>query len=341
MSKTLSNDNAITTQVDSLMAEAVRGGFGGAVVIESEGRVLLSKGYGFANRKTRKSFTDVTVAPIGSITKSFTALALVQLAAQDKVALQAPVGFYLSDAREPAASVRLSDILIHHAGLAEYSGEDFIRRSKEELISVCTALPLESPPGRYTYSNLGYSLLAAIVEKVSEQPWEDYLSDNVFAPAGMSHTGWMFPDRSELQFAEGYLQDKPQGIQADRIAAFQGELWNLKGNGGLQASAADMHRYYKFLITLPAAIREPMTTPHADEAEGVKVGYGLAFRIDLNGEPYRIGHSGSDGVFFSYFMWLPQQHLFMYFVGNNGEKRILPILKAVLREVQEGVGVRL
>jgi CubicO group peptidase (beta-lactamase class C family) len=334
------SDAEIAEQVDSLMADATRHGFGGAVVIEREGRVLLSKGYGFANRRTRMPFSVETAAPIGSITKNFTALALVQLAAQGKVDLQASVRSYLTTASEPAASARLSDILVHHAGLAEYCGNDYTRRTKEELISVCTAQPLESTPGRWAYSNLGYSLLAAIVEQVSGQSWEDYLRDHVFAPAGMTHSGWMFADRSRMQFAEGYLDDKPRGVEADRIARLQGEAWNLKGNGGLQASAADMHRYYRFLMELPAAVREPMTTAHADQEEGVKSGYGLAFRIDRTGQPYRIGQGGSDDAtqIQAYFMWLPQQRTFMYFVGNNGVDRVRPVLSAVLGAVQKGVG---
>ncbi len=335
------SDDVIAAQVDSLMASAARHGFGGAVVVEREGRVLLSKGYGFANRRTRTRFSDQTIAPIGSITKSFTALALVQLAAQGRVDLQASAGTYLPEAREPAASARLSDILVHHAGLAEYCGDDFSRRTRKELIAVCTALPLESAPGKWAYSNLGYSLLAAIVEQVSGKEWEDYLREFVFDPAGMTRSGWMFADRSRIQFAEGYLGDTPRGVEADRVARLQGEVWNLKGNGGLQASAADMLRYYRFLMALPVAVRDPMMTAHASHQENdVRSGYGLAFRIDQTGQPYRIGHSGSDGVFLSYFMWLPRQQTFMYFVGNNGEDRVQPVLGAVLRAVQDGVGAR-
>ncbi len=337
--ETQASDAAIAANVDALMADAARKGFGGAVVIEREGRVLLSKGYGLANRRTRDPFTDETVAPIGSITKNFTALALVQLAAQGRVDLQASVGSYLPGAKEPAASARLGDILVHHAGLAEYCGEDFMRRTRQELVAVCTALPLESTPGKWAYSNLGYSLLAAIVEQVSGQSWEDYLRDHVLAPAGMAHSGWMFPDRSGMQFAEGYLDDQPRGVEADRVAHLKGEVWNLKGNGGLQASAADMRRYYMFLMALPDAVHDPMTTAHADHQEdGVRSGYGLAFRLDRSGQPYRIGHSGSDGVFLSYFMWLPRKQTFMYFVGNNGEDRVQPVLGVVLKAVQEGVG---
>jgi len=333
-------DEETAKQVDSLLREATKQGFGGSIFIERKGHVLLSSGYGYANRETRAPFTPNTIAPISSITKSFTALALVQLSVQGKVDLHAPLKKYLTDALEPAASVRIDDVLVHHSGLAEYCGGDWARRTKAQLISVCTARPLTAKPGTLSYSNTGYSFLAAIVEQVSGQTWEDYLQDHVFEPAGMTESGWLFRQRTGLTFAEGYLGDKPQGLEVDRIAARSGEVWNLKGNGGLQSSANDMHRFYRFLMSQPAAVRELMTTPFADEAEGVKDGYSFAFRIDRTGRVWRIGNSGSDGVFLSYFMWLPQQQTFMYFVGNNGEEPVRNVLRKALIIIENGVGVQ-
>jgi CubicO group peptidase (beta-lactamase class C family) len=242
---------------------------------------------------------------------------------------------------EPGATARISDVLAHQAGLAEYCGKDWVRRLKVDLIAECTAAPLVAPTGTVSYSNPGYSFLAAIVEEVSGQTWEDYLRDHVFVPADMTRSGWLFQSRPPADFAVGYLNDKPHGIEADRIAQFRGEVWNLKGNGGLQASAKDMHRFYTFLMQQPSAIREPMTKPHtAEYSQGVREGYGFAFRIDRTGKPYRMGSSGSDGVFLSYFMWLTQQSTFMYFVGNNGEARVRPVLGAVVDVLQEAAGAR-
>jgi CubicO group peptidase (beta-lactamase class C family) len=334
-------DAGLAAKVDSLLNAATRDGFGGAVMIDREGRILLSKGFGLANRDARIPFTVDTIAPMGSITKSFTALALVQLAAQGNVDLQRTLKAYLPSAVEPGASVRISDVLAHQAGFAEYCGGDWVRRTKADLIAECTAKPLVAQPGTVSYSNPGYSLLAAVVEEVSGQTWEDYLRDHVFVPADMTRSGWIFQSRSAADFAVGYLNNRSEGVEADRIAQFRGEVWNLKGNGGLQASAKDMHRFYTFLLRQPASIREPMTTPHtAEYSQGVREGYGFAFRIDRRDKPYRMGSSGSDGVFLSYFMWLPQQNTFMYLVGNNGEERVRAVLRAVVTAVQEAVGAR-
>jgi len=99
------------------MARAVSSGFGGAIILERDGRQVLASGYGLANRRLNTRFTTDTIAPINSITKSFTALAMMQLSARGQVDLQAPLKAYLKSANEPAALSRLHDVLVHHAGL--------------------------------------------------------------------------------------------------------------------------------------------------------------------------------------------------------------------------------
>jgi hypothetical protein len=97
----------------------------------------------------------------------------------------------------------------------------------------------------------------------------------------------------------------------------------------------DMERFWRGLTArLPGIspdVVRGMTTAH-DPIEGEAwEGYGLAVRLDANGKPYRIGHSGSDGTFFAYFGWLPQQDIFVYVVGNNGQDNVKPIVSMVLK----------
>ena len=293
-------DTELAGRVDAVMTQAVPGGFGGAVVMERDGRVLLSTGYGFANRQRGIRFTTETIAPINSITKSVTALAAMQLAAKGRIDLEASVGAYLAGAGEPAASSRVRDVLVHRAGLPPHCGEDWDRRTKAQLIGECTRQPLAAPRGALSYSNPGYSYLAAIVEELSGRTWEDYLRVHVFEPAGMNRSGWPFGKREAPEVADAYVNDVPRVVPADRLAAIGHDVWNWKGNGELHASASDMHRFYQFLIRQPARILEAMTTPQtAEYAPGVRDGYGFALRFDRSGRIYRIGSSGSDGAFVS------------------------------------------
>ena len=329
----------IATEIDRQLTEdAAETGFGGAIVVEQGGTVLLQAGYGYANRDEKIPFTPSTIAQIGSITKTFTALALMQLAAEGKVDLAKPVKAYLPKGSEPGASRTIKNLLTHTAGLDDYCGDDFAKRTRAEVLSVCMAMPLTHKVGEYSYSNMGYSILAAIVEEVTHQSWEETLGARVWKPFGMAHAGWLFSGRARGDFAVGYLDNKPEAVISDRIAALGGDAWNLKGNGGLQVSAADMHRFYKGLKSQPAEIFGPMTAPQADQGEGAYYGYGLNVRLDKSGKPWRIGHGGSDGVFFSYFMWLPQQNAFLYFVGNNGEVPARDTLRKALKTLQDAVG---
>ena len=334
------SEGSTAAAINSQLAAASENGFGGAVVVEMNGNTIVQAGYGFADRDRKIPFSADTTAQIGSITKAFTALAVSQLVAEGKLDLNVPVSNYLPDAAEPAASATLNQLLTHTAGLADYCGDDFDKRTKHELLTVCMAMPLDHPAGPSVYSNMGLSIAAAVVEQVSGQAWDDYLRDHIWQPFGMTHAGWTFTTEPPGELAVGYLDDISQGLISDRIAALGGADWNLRGNGGLQVSAADMQRFYHGLMSQPEAVRALMLKPHAPGAEaGVMEGYGLFFRMDENDQAYRVGHSGSDGVFFSYFCFYPQRGAFFYFVGNNGEDQVTAQLKAILKIVEDTLGL--
>lgn len=327
---------AVAEAIDRRLTEAARHGFDGAVVVEIDGELVFSGGYGFADRASKRPFTTKTTAQIGSITKTFTGLAISQLAAEGKIDLKAPLRTYAPEAAEPGASATIEQLLAHEAGLIDDCGEDFERITRDDLLTRCLARPLAHPRGTDNYSNIGYATLGAVVERVSGQPWEDYLAQHVFKPFGMSRSGWQFPGRPASDFAIGYLKDVPQGVISDRIAALHGEVWNLKGDGGLQASAEDMRRFWHGIQAQPAKVRELMLVRSPRPGVEVVEGHGLAFRFDKDGKLYRIGHAGSDGVFFSYLGWLPASRTFFYFVGSNGEDEVKPVLQDTMKILIHG-----
>ncbi len=331
----------IAETIDRQLTDAAANrGFGGAVVVEFKGKVLLRAGYGLANRERAVPFTPDTPAQIGSITKTFTGLLLSQLIAEGKIDPNATLRTYLPNAPEPAGSTTINQLLTHTGGLSDYCGDDYAPRPRAELISDCMARPLEFPVGSSNYSNMGVSFAAVAAEQVTGLAWEEALRRRIWRPLGLRNTGWTFPGRSSAGFATGYLNGENQGVISDRIAALNGADWNLKGNGGIQASAADMHRFFRGIMRQPAAVRAIMLQSHADgDSPDVKEGYGLFFRLGADGKPYRVGHGGSDGVFYSYFAWYPKQDAFLYYVGNSGEDNVRTELRGVLVAVQDGIGL--
>tara|TARA_R110002051_G_scaffold21373_1_gene56840 strand:- start:126 stop:1232 length:1107 start_codon:yes stop_codon:yes gene_type:complete len=332
----------LAVEIDHQLSDLVAGGFGGAVVIRINGEIVLQRGYGLSDREAGTAYTTDTIGQVGSISKTFTALAISMLAADGRVDLTAPLRTYLPDAPAPAGDATLHQVLTHRAGLAGECGGDFEPRTRDELIRTCMALPLAQPAGQEHYSNMGYSLLAAVTEEVSGQSWEEFVRQRIWTPAGMSHTGFAnFAQTGDAAFAVGYLDDEPQGRIRGRIAALNGDDWHLRGNGGVGASARDMDRFYLMLsgVTpgVDQAAREIVLKAYERRDARVMEGYGLFHRFDAEGRRYRIGHSGSDGVFFSYFAFYPDHNAFLYFVGNNGEDDALKGLRTALRSVEAAI----
>jgi CubicO group peptidase (beta-lactamase class C family) len=326
---------ATIAQIDKVLTDAAAKGFGGAIIVEQDGKTLLSKGYGFADRERRIPFTPDTIAQIGSITKSQTAAALVTLIAEGKVKLSDPVSKFVPEAPEPGRSRTVAQLASHSSGLLDSCTDDFDQQSEAMLISTCLARPLAYKPGEDNYSNMGYSVLALIVQRVTGKPWEEALRERVWAPLGMKDIGFYFRGRPDDLFARGYLNNIEQPVISREIAELHGNDWALRGNGGLQASSRTMIRFLDGILDpnggYPPAARKILLSPVPGQSGEVQEGFGLAFRFEPDGTPIRVGHSGSDGTFFSYLGWLRQNDVRFYFVGNNGEDEVKPVLQQALK----------
>lgn len=334
----------IMNAIDSVLREASLDGSGYAIIVEIDGNVIMNKGYGYADRENDIPFKLTTVAQIGSLTKQFTATAILQLEEDGIVDLEKPIRNYIPELTTSVGEVTAKQLLTHSSGLLEYCGEDFERVSRDEFIRDCLSRPLTFEPGtRTSYSNVGYSAIAAIVEYSTGQFFEDYLLECVLRPNGLDSTDHIFSGDPEHEFAQGYLEGRDAGNIAERIRTLGDEWWNLKGNGGIQASTLDMYAWYKKLNTdgsLAAGIRDELTVPHSPWADGIAEGYGWYFRNDDSGRVRQMSHSGSDGVFFSYYWHRLDEHAFMYFVGNSGEeptknslRRILGLLTSYIQDM--------
>jgi CubicO group peptidase (beta-lactamase class C family) len=308
-------------------------GLAGAVIVEKNDTVVLRRGYGLANRERRILFSPSTIAQIGSNTKQFTAAAILDLQRSGSLRVGDSLGRFFPFAPPPARAITIHQLLTHSSGMAEYCGRDFDRASRDEFLRRCLALPLATTPGTPAYSNPAYAVLAAIVEQVSGQSIDAYLKQRFFIPLQMARTGYTFPGVPADAFAVGYTGGEDRGVITDRLRALGDDYWNLKGNGGMQASATDMYRWYRALrsaSSISEQIRTAMFTPHVRVRDGVSEGYGWVVRTDTAGALQQVSHSGSDGVFLSTILWSPQRRLFIYVVTNSGETALA---KSVVREI--------
>ena len=318
-----------------MLEAAAEEGFGGAVVVERAGVVLLKAGYGMADRGVGVPFTPRTIAQVGSITKQFTAMAVIDLWRRGLLDFTDPVSAFLPQVTGPLADRTLHQLLTHTGGLPEYCGPDFERTTLDDLLACLNGSAL-GPVGPVSYSNPGYSVLAAVVEAVADTSLEAVLEQRFFRPLGMESTGYSFPGHPDRGLAHGYGSEGPTPPISVRIAALGDAWWALKGNGGMQASVDDMLRWSRALRRGPVittAMRDLAFSGHETREPGIQVGYGWFVRTDEAGRVWRVSHSGSDGTFFAAALWYPRTETFIYLVGNSGESNVRPIVSRVLELV--------
>jgi CubicO group peptidase (beta-lactamase class C family) len=181
-------------------------GFSGTVLVAKDGRILLHKGYGLADRKRHLVTTTATVFPYASIIKGFTAAAVYKLEAEGKLVTSDTIGKYLPGVPASASRITLLQLLTHSSGLPHEADNVPGGATRGEHVKNILRVPLQSEPGtRYAYSNAGYDLLAAIIEAVAGIPYERYIREQLLRPAGLAHIGW----RSEFEshvLARGYQE---------------------------------------------------------------------------------------------------------------------------------------
>lgn len=252
----------------------------GVVVAAQKDELILCKGWGSSDKAGDVPLDCDTVVDIMSMTKQFTAAAVLKLQMLGELDVTDPIGEHLDGVPEDKQGITVEQLLTHTSGLVDGLGEDYEAVTRDELVVNAMESELQSRPGEsYAYSNLGYSLLAAIVETASGVGYEEFVAEHLFLPAGMTSTGYVLPDWDKLDVAIEYDdQGRPQGRPLDHPWAADGPYWNLRGNGGLLSTARDMFRWHVALRgddILDAAAREQLFKPRVrEEPDDTYYGYG-------------------------------------------------------------------
>ena len=198
------NNDATGARLDSALRALEAKGFSGVIRIDKDGATILEKGYGLANREERRPFEPSTVVQIGSNTKDFTMVALLQLQERGRIDMRDSLAKYFPTAPADKRNITLAQLANHRAGFPIGLGGDFEPLSREQFLDAAFKRPLLFAPGaREQYSNTGYALLAAVIEKVSGMTYDEYLRDNILKPLGLENTGFLFPNFDAKRLAHG------------------------------------------------------------------------------------------------------------------------------------------
>jgi CubicO group peptidase (beta-lactamase class C family) len=271
---------SIAAMLSSIIAKTVRDGAaaGAALGVASRGKVLLDRGFGFANLETQTPVSADTVFRIGSCTKQFTAAAVLLLAEHGKLSLDEPIGRYFQDFPK-GQQVTIEQLLNHTSGIHDYVSGGFptdagdgwrLDPERHRFFARMTPVFDFEPGTHWLYSNSGYALLGEIVEKASGQPYGAYVKTNLFDPAGMSTTALDNADDVVPRRASGYaLRDGKAGSFRNDLGA------GLPiAEGGIRSTVGDLLRWNRALyggkILAPASLAR-MTAP-ARVNSGLPVG---------------------------------------------------------------------
>ncbi|MBW3625261.1 MAG: serine hydrolase [Armatimonadetes bacterium] len=315
---------SVAQVVDATMTEATRGeSSGAAILLARDGKILLEKGYGYADIGNRVPITPKTKFRIGSVTKQFTAASILALMESGKLRLDDKLSkFYPDFPRGDEVTIR--HLLNHTSGIHSYTSQpDFESRAvtpikMDELIEEIKKFPYDFSPGeKWQYNNSGYFLLGAILEKVSGETYESFLRKRFFGPLGMKDTGVHRANDIIAHEATGYTY---AGGKLQKALN-----WNMEwagGAGALYSTVGDLYRWNEAVFGGKALKPETLKqafSPVSTEGEpkpSVEEGYGFGWSIGRSRGLSTVSHGGGLHGFVSMLERYPEQNVTMVVLAN-------------------------
>ncbi|MDQ6787728.1 MAG: serine hydrolase [Acidobacteriota bacterium] len=287
----LPSSQQITAKVDEYMNAAVHvDGFSGSILVARDGQPVVSKGYGMANVELDVPNSPQTVFRLGSVTKQFTAMAIMMLQERGKLNVNDPACKYLSDCPAAWQPITVKNLLTHTAGVPNYTGfPDFAKTAvlpttNAAMIAQLKDKPLEFAPGeKFAYSNSGYYLLGAIIERASGKSYADFLQENIFTPLGMKQTGYDVSARIIKNRAAGYARQGGEIVNAAYM-----DMTIPYAAGAMYSTTGDLLLWDQALYTEKLVSRKTLDeifTPF-------KSNYGYGWSISKKFDRQEISHGG-------------------------------------------------
>ncbi|MEA2601737.1 MAG: hypothetical protein QOF89_2729 [Acidobacteriota bacterium] len=301
---------------------------GAAALVIKDGKVVLRKGYGLANVELGVPLGPGDVFELGSITKQFTATAVLLLQERGKLRVEDEITKYLPDYPTHGEKITVENLLTHTSGIPNYTNlPEWIPRVREDmplpvLIGLFKDKPLDFKPGtKWSYSNSGYIVLGALVEKVSGKTYEQFVEEEIFQKLGMSQSRYNHPEEVVPHRAAGY-----EGSSKDLRNAKYLSMTQPYAAGSLISTVDDLAKWDRALKTdalLTQASRDRMFTPFK-LSTGKSVAYGYGWGVaDFLGRRL-IQHGGGIFGFVTAELRVPEEGLFVAILSNNTASEASP-----------------
>jgi CubicO group peptidase (beta-lactamase class C family) len=321
------NKSKIANKIDSYLNASVTNGFSGAVLVSRKGEIILSKGYGWADRKNKIPNTSSTVFNIGSVTKQFTASAILKLVEQGKINTSDKISLFFNKVPIDKKDITIHQLLTHTSGVSPRTGGfRYDEADKEQFLKDFFESELQSKPGtKHNYANANYILLAVILESISNQSYGSFLNENLFEPAGMDYTGYKSISFSTEKIAHGYYYhiDDEQWVDwgtTQQHLSYNDKHWYSIGKGDIHSTVEDLYKWHIALknnVVLTSKTRGIQETPHVAESDKMTSYYGYGWAISKSDRETKIvAHNGSNGIYFADFVRFIDDDVVVIYLTN-------------------------
>ncbi|RNF31791.1 hypothetical protein NM04_05360 [Massilia aurea] len=293
---------------------------GATVIVVKNGKTVFRKAYGAADVAAKTPLTPGTVLRLGSITKQFTAVAILMLAEEGKLALNDPITRFFPDYPTQGKVITVEHLLTHTSGIVSYTGKPGYVSTMAKDLTVAQMIdgfrndPLEFEPGtQFRYNNSGYFLLGAIIERVSGTSYASFLEQRIFTPLGMKDTAYEGVERSSAPRAAGYSAQEKGFAPAQPLSMSQ-----PYAAGALVSTVDDLAKWDAAIasgkLLKPASWKMAFTSYKLSPEKSTDYGYGWGVGT-LQGTPM-VDHGGGINGFRTHALRLPEQKVFVAVLSN-------------------------
>lgn len=342
-------DKELVKQVEKSISDNYKNYAPGcAVLIAKKGEVLLEKAYGTANLELNVPMKPEMVFRIGSITKQFTATAILQLVDKGQIALTDSIQKFVKNFHFKGKTITVENLLTHTSGIKAYEEIDVkipnamrIEFSPKTVIDSLDKLSLAFEPNtKYNYCNSNYFLLGYIIEQVSGKPYPQYLKENILDPAGLTSTFYENTAEIKLNRANGYSFSDGKYWNADFIS-----MSLVYGAGALRSTVSDLYKWHQALYEGKLLKKETFLKAIQPYklADGKQIEYCYGFFNKTENGINSIGHGGAIDGFRAIEMYYPGKDIFIALLCNSENdnfERFFQSISDIVLSVKTGNGLK-
>ncbi len=320
----------LSVSVDKYLKGLTNPDFSGTVLIARGDRIILHRGYGWMDKQRTAPVSIDTGFWVASISKQFTAAAILKLEEKKKIGLTDPITKFFESVPEDKAAITIQQLLTHTSGIGQnYAADGLVDR--DDAVRSILKVPLKSVTGeKLNYSNDNYTLLAAIVEAASGESFESFLRKNLFRPAGMLQTGFW-----------GETGENREGQNAQMTGAISSDVkkanWGFRGATGISSTSGDLYKWHRALLAnavLSKASRGKLLTPYVKAGNIGQYAYGWFVSKTKDGQE-AVWTRGNEDFGHNAIITRYPDGLVTIVLSNAGESVGVPVSRVVSAELEK------